>query len=55
MRLGEAAALLLEVSTAVPAVGVLADPLPRLAVDALRISDGGPETEKECAQSCPGK
>lgn len=47
MRLGSAAALLLEVSTAVPAVGFLAEPLARLVVDALGISDGGSENRKE--------
>lgn len=36
-------ALLLEVSTTVPSVGVLAEPLARLVVDALGVSDGGSE------------
>lgn len=38
------ATFLLEVPAAVPAVGVLAEPLARPAVDALSVSDGGPET-----------
>lgn len=41
----EATTLLLEVPTAVSAVGVLARPLARLVVDALGVSDGGSETE----------
>lgn len=45
MRRRAAVALLLEVFAAVPAVGVLAKALARLVVDALCISDGGPETE----------
>ncbi len=52
MRRGEAVALLLEVSAAVPAVGVLAEALPRLVVDALGISDGGPETEGGHTEVC---
>lgn len=45
MWLSNTASLLLEVSAAVPAVGVLADALARPVVDALGISDGGPETK----------
>ena len=42
----ERPALLLQVPAAVPAVGVLADPLARPVVDALGVSDGGPEAGK---------
>lgn len=48
-RLGgvlEVPASLLEVAAAVPAVAVLAEPPAGLVVDALGISDGGPETRK---------
>lgn len=48
MWLREAAVLLLEVPAAVPAVGVLGQPLVgRLVVDAFSVSDGGSETKKE--------
>lgn len=41
--LGEAAVLLLEVPSAVPAVCVLAEALSSLVVDAFGVSDGGSE------------
>lgn len=47
MRGSKMAAFLLQVTTAVPAVGVLAEPLARFVVDALHISDGGPKAEGE--------
>ena len=40
------AALLLQVSAAVPAVRLLAEPLAGFVVDAFGISDGGPEAER---------
>lgn len=46
MPLGKVAPLLLKVSAAIPAVGVLAESLARFFVDALGISDGGPEAKK---------
>lgn len=51
--LGRAACSLLQVAAAVPAVGVLAEPLARLVVDALCVSDGGPETRRRTC-SCKG-
>lgn len=44
VRVSETTALLLEVSSAVPAVGILAEPLARPVVNALGISNGGSET-----------
>lgn len=42
----EPAAFLLEVAAAVPAVGFLAEPLARLVMNALGISDGRSEGDK---------
>lgn len=46
MWLSKVAPLLLKVSAAIPAVGILAESLARFFVDALGISDGGPKTKK---------